>query len=176
MTMGEKVLNMRKARGWSQEELADRVGVTRQAVSRWESGSAKSDADKIIAICDLFGVSADYLLRNTHQCVQEQKNESHGQNGTMTTRRWAGGILTLICGATLLVIWLMSVLYPVALVAAQKLPDFLFQYRLKGIWNLLQVGLVVGLWKLLTPKPSALFKKFDFAWSSLTKKVKQIMK
>lgn len=64
MTMGEKILNMRKARGWSQEELAERIGVTRQAVSRWESGAAKPDADKLIAVCDLFGVSADYLLRD----------------------------------------------------------------------------------------------------------------
>jgi len=66
MTMGEKILNMRKARGWSQEELAEKIGVTRQAVSRWESGSAKPDADKIIAVCDLFGVSADYLLRESY--------------------------------------------------------------------------------------------------------------
>ena len=66
MTMGEKILNMRKARGWNQEELAERIGVTRQAVSRWESGAAKPDADKIIAICDLFGVSADYLLRDQY--------------------------------------------------------------------------------------------------------------
>lgn len=64
MTMGEKILAMRKARGWSQEELAEHIGVTRQAVSRWESDSAKPDADKIIAVCDLFGVSADYLLRD----------------------------------------------------------------------------------------------------------------
>ena len=66
MTIGDKILNMRKARGWSQEELADRVGVTRQAVSRWESNSAKPDADKIVDICDLFGVSADYLLRDKY--------------------------------------------------------------------------------------------------------------
>ena len=66
MTMGEKILNMRKARGWNQEELAERIGVTRQAVSRWESDSAKPDADKIIAICDIFGVSADYLLRDQY--------------------------------------------------------------------------------------------------------------
>ena len=64
MTIGEKILNLRKARGWSQEELAEQIGVSRQAVSRWESDSAKPDADKIIAICDLFGVSADYLLRD----------------------------------------------------------------------------------------------------------------
>ncbi len=62
MTLGEKILSLRKARGWSQEELADRIGVTRQAVSRWESDSAKPDADKIIAVCKEFGVSADYLL------------------------------------------------------------------------------------------------------------------
>ena len=42
MTMGEKILNMRKARGWSQEELAERIGVTRQAVSRWESGVSQT--------------------------------------------------------------------------------------------------------------------------------------
>lgn len=64
MTIGEKILNLRKARLWSQEELAERVGVTRQAVSRWESDAAKPDTDKVIAICDLFGVSADYLLRD----------------------------------------------------------------------------------------------------------------
>ena len=67
MTLGEKILNMRKARGWSQEELADRAGVSRQAVSRWESGSAKPDADKMVAVCDLFGVSADYLLRDNYE-------------------------------------------------------------------------------------------------------------
>lgn len=79
MTVGEKILNMRKARGWSQEELAENVGVSRQAVSRWESGTAKPDADKIIAICDLFGVSADYLLRDISgqgmQASLEEKKE-----------------------------------------------------------------------------------------------------
>lgn len=76
MTMGEKILKLRKARGWNQEELAEHIGVTRQAVSRWESDSAKPDADKIIALCDLFGISADYLLREQYSAenaaVREQ--------------------------------------------------------------------------------------------------------
>lgn len=96
MTMGEKILNMRKARGWSQEELADRVGVTRQAVSRWESGSAKPDADKIIAVCDLFGVSADYLLRDRYD-GEQVSNEAKGPEATaltssirgMSLKQWA---------------------------------------------------------------------------------------
>ena len=66
MTIGDKILSLRKARGWSQEELAEKVGVTRQAISRWEANSAKPDADKIVDICDLFGVSADYLLRDKY--------------------------------------------------------------------------------------------------------------
>lgn len=62
MTLGEKLLLLRKARQWSQEELAEQVGVTRQAVSRWEAGSAKPDADKLVSLCQTFGVTADYLL------------------------------------------------------------------------------------------------------------------
>lgn len=81
MTIGEKILNLRKARGWSQEELAERIGVSRQAVSRWESDSAKPDADKIIAVCDLFGVSADYLLRDApwNAPASATMEEQHGR-------------------------------------------------------------------------------------------------
>lgn len=64
MTIGEKIYTLRKSNGWSQEELADRIGVTRQAISRWEADSAKPEADKIIELCDLFHVTADYLLRD----------------------------------------------------------------------------------------------------------------
>ncbi len=64
MTIGEKIYTLRKSNSWSQEELADRIGVTRQAVSRWEADSAKPEADKIIELCDLFQISADYLLRD----------------------------------------------------------------------------------------------------------------
>lgn len=62
MNMGEKILRLRRARGWSQEELAEQLNVTRQAISRWESESSKPDAVKITALCGIFGVSADYLL------------------------------------------------------------------------------------------------------------------
>ena len=64
MTLGEKILALRKARGWSQEDLAGRIGVTRQALSRWESDAAIPDTVNVVQLADLFGVSTDYLLRD----------------------------------------------------------------------------------------------------------------
>ena len=100
MTIGDKILNMRKARGWSQEELADRVGVTRQAVSRWESGSAKPEADKIVDICDLFGVSADYLLRDKYAgegvTNAPSEHDPASRRGTNVTAVQILGILLIL--------------------------------------------------------------------------------
>lgn len=66
MKLSEKILNLRKARNMSQEELADSLGVSRQAVSRWEVGSALPDASNILQLSKLFGVSADYLLNDEY--------------------------------------------------------------------------------------------------------------
>lgn len=105
MTMGEKILNMRKARGWSQEELAERIGVTRQAVSRWESGAAKPDADKIIAVCDLFGVSADYLLRENYAGEQadcpEPRSEAAPTSALAGVKRYQWGLLFGMCAGAI---------------------------------------------------------------------------
>ena len=67
MKLSEKILNLRKARNMSQEELADSLGVSRQAVSRWEVGSALPDASNILQLSKLFGVSADYLLNDDYK-------------------------------------------------------------------------------------------------------------
>ena len=62
MTFGEKLQALRKARGWSQEELATQVNVSRQALSKWESGASVPDTENVVALSRLFGVSTDYLL------------------------------------------------------------------------------------------------------------------
>lgn len=67
MTFAEKLLALRRARGWSQEELAAQVGVSRQALSKWENGAAMPDAENILAIAKLFGVTTDYLLIDGEQ-------------------------------------------------------------------------------------------------------------
>lgn len=62
MTFGEKLQALRKARGWSQEELATQINVSRQALSKWESGASVPDTENVIALSRLFGVTTDYLL------------------------------------------------------------------------------------------------------------------
>lgn len=64
MILAEKIMKLRKAQGWSQEELAMRLGVSRQSVSKWESMASMPDLDKIVKMSELFGVSTDYLLKD----------------------------------------------------------------------------------------------------------------
>ena len=64
MKFEEKLISLRKKTGLSQEELAERIDVSRQAISRWELGSTLPDAPNLLKLSDLFGVSIDYLLRD----------------------------------------------------------------------------------------------------------------
>lgn len=63
MKVAERIQALRKAEGISQEELADKLGVSRQAVSKWESGQSCPDLDKILLLSTCFGVTTDYLLK-----------------------------------------------------------------------------------------------------------------
>ena len=67
MKFEEKLVMLRKSQGLSQEELADRIGVSRQAVSRWELGSTMPDAPNLVKLADLFEVTTDYLLGQSEE-------------------------------------------------------------------------------------------------------------
>ncbi len=75
MRFEEKIVELRKAKGLSQEELAEQLGVSRQAVSRWELGQTLPDIPNLLQLCELFGVSADYLVKD-----EEQANVKNDQN------------------------------------------------------------------------------------------------
>lgn len=62
MSMGARLAQTRRGQNLTQEQLAEKLGVTRQAVSRWESDTAYPETDKIVRMAALFGVSCDYLL------------------------------------------------------------------------------------------------------------------
>lgn len=71
-TLAQRILNQRRARGLSQEELAEQAGVSRQAVGKWESGQSQPELDKVVALSRLFAVSCDWLLTG-----QESERPEH---------------------------------------------------------------------------------------------------
>lgn len=64
MILADKIIDLRKKNGWSQEELAEKLNVTRQSISKWEGAQSTPDLNKILAMSQLFGVSTDYLLKD----------------------------------------------------------------------------------------------------------------
>ena len=64
MILADKIISLRKKAGWSQEELAEQLGVTRQSVSKWEGAQSVPDMDKVVQMSRLFGVTTDYLLKD----------------------------------------------------------------------------------------------------------------
>ena len=74
MEFHENLIQLRKKANLSQEQLADKLGVTRQAISKWESGQNKPEADKILLLSDIFHVTTDQLLKGTENS-KKTKNE-----------------------------------------------------------------------------------------------------
>ena len=64
MILADKIITLRKKNGWSQEELADQLEVSRQSVSKWEGAQSIPDMNKILKLSKVFGVSTDYLLKD----------------------------------------------------------------------------------------------------------------
>ncbi len=81
MIFADKLIMLRKKNGWSQEELADRINVSRQSVSKWEGAQSVPDLGKILALSNLFGVTTDYLLKD------EIESEEYTQEDATVCRR-----------------------------------------------------------------------------------------
>lgn len=100
MNIADRIQNLRKARGISQEELADKIGVSRQAVSKWESEQSTPDIEKIILLSNYFETTTDYLLKGTPPVGESEKQWS-AMLFTM-----AGTILNGIGLVSSIIIWL----------------------------------------------------------------------
>lgn len=80
MIFADKLIQLRKKNGWSQEELAEQMNVSRQSVSKWEGAQSIPDIEKIIRLSKIFGISTDYLLKdeieeNERTAPQEDKDD-----------------------------------------------------------------------------------------------------
>lgn len=76
MNMADRIEYLRKTNGISQEELADKVGVSRQAVSKWENEQSLPDLEKIITMSDYFGVTTDYILKGIEPVADKEQKRS----------------------------------------------------------------------------------------------------
>ena len=70
MILADKLIDLRKKSGWSQEELAEKLNVSRQAVSKWESAQSVPDMGRIVQLSELFSVSTDYLLKDNMEVTE----------------------------------------------------------------------------------------------------------
>ena len=85
MILADKIIALRKKNGWSQEELAEKLNVTRQSVSKWEGAQSVPDLDRVLQMSQIFGVSTDYLLKE--ELEEEQYVESAKSSDETTVRR-----------------------------------------------------------------------------------------
>lgn len=118
MKLHEKIYSQRKLKGLSQEELAEKLGVSRQAVSKWETGEALPEITKLKGLADVFGVTTDFLLNDNEDVFMRQEVKASDPFDKFTNwidtlpsklapffKRygWLGGIVLIVYGAYRLV-------------------------------------------------------------------------
>ncbi len=98
MTLGEKIVSLRKSRGMSQEQLASELGVSRQAVSRWETSAALPDAGNVLGLSRLFGVS-DHLLNDEWDSGSAAAAERPCAAAGVNRRQTTAAVIMMCAGA-----------------------------------------------------------------------------
>ena len=144
--LSEKLYKLRKNSGLSQEQLAEKLSVSRQAISKWESGTAVPESEKLVTISNYFGVSVDYLLKDEEEkvigtdCNVEEKP------------KMIAGIIICIAGIISMIIWgLLSIFSPEA--SNQMSESSMITIDGNGIFLILcVVAIVVGAGLLLKSK------------------------
>ena len=143
MTFNEKLLSLRRKSGFSQEELAEKLNVSRQAVSRWEMGETMPDAKNLLELSDIFGVSIDSLLRDekqTGEATAQEKPQTVNNTYINPTSKaplssrilhvahralpavfmGASGYLAKVSAPAMIIFWLVAVFTQFTIIAAQK--------------------------------------------------------
>lgn len=144
MTLSEKIYKLRRRSGLSQEQVAEQLGVSRQAISKWEGGQSVPDPDNLVALSRLFSVTTDYLLlEDTPSPASPAAAEAK------KPLRVNAGLILCTLGVAGLLLWGAAIVFLSA--AAQRL-DASSAVTLSGsgLWALLCVGiLALGAWLLL---------------------------
>ena len=95
MIFADKLIDLRKKNGWSQEELAEKLNVSRQAVSKWEGAQSVPDMSRIIQLSELFGVSTDYLLKDNLEQAEPVQGSDEGSTARTVSMEEANAFLAV---------------------------------------------------------------------------------
>lgn len=150
MALSDKLYMLRKKSGLSQEQLAEQLSVSRQAISKWESGQSVPESEKLVAISNYFKVSLDYLLKNDNEYEQQSGNSETETSGNANDRtKWLIGIISCLGGIVCLILWgLLSIFNPT--VSNQLSESSMIQIDGNGILLIICiVAIVVGAYLLL---------------------------
>ena len=157
MNMADRIQHLRKNKGISQEELADKVGVSRQAVSKWESEQSTPDIEKVILLSNFFDVTTDYLLKGIEPITENGTERSDARIFSLV-----GSVFNFIGLVVAIMIWdkeqtSSSVAVGLILMAVGFLfwivnVWILILMPISCIFNFLQ-GIKFGHWWTFTPIP-----------------------
>ena len=135
MILADKIINLRKKNGWSQEELAEKLGVTHQSISKYEGAQSIPDLDKILKLSEIFGVTTDYLIKDEleeEEYVPSQMQENESESDRIVhkvTMEMANEYLQIIdwsAGKTAFAT-MLCILSPIVLLmlgAMSEMPDY----------------------------------------------------
>ncbi len=167
MILADKIITLRKKAGWSQEELASQLGVTRQSVSKWEGAQSVPDLDKVVQMSRLFGVSTDYLLKDELEEEEFVESEADETPLRRVTMEQAARYLALrkACAPRIALAVAMCIISPVVIIFLSAMADA----GLGGISEDLAAGLGVSVILVLVAIAVGMFlscgaktKEFDF--------------
>ncbi|HAN21510.1 MAG TPA: hypothetical protein DCP51_07555 [Clostridiales bacterium] len=128
MTFGEKLQNLRKSKGLSQEQLAEQISVSRQAISKWEIGESNPDIENIIQISNTFNVSIDYLLKDESLIVNEVTVTKIHQEKQLDKKSHSfiiGLVFLSMSFIGLMIFWILSIVEPSFNIKKENLYSFL---------------------------------------------------
>ena len=175
MTFGEKLQLLRKSRGWTQEQLSAQINISRQALSKWESGAAIPDTENVIRLSRLFAVSTDYLLLDEYDEPMQSTPEKDCATISKknTTRFWriiAGSAAAGLSVIILVVLGVLSSVYPAVYTVSPAgvewtrgytgLSGFLKVHHLEWFWWLWVLVLIGGVIALLYDRMRPVLQRF----------------
>lgn len=107
MDMAERLQELRRKANYSQEQIADMLGISRQAISKWESGQGKPEIDNIIKLTDIYDVSSDYILlgKEDKKAIAEPAETENSK-----TKKTAHSIILILAAAAIITVLFIAAL------------------------------------------------------------------